>query len=420
MRLQVKVSTLYKLAVYFCIVWDTLLFSMFGLNVGGMRFSIFVAIAALLTLGVFSNYYVLQDIWTSLMWPNRYMAAVIIMLLVHGFYAIIIKGVSFGTFAHNAWYYLIVFFMYPLIYIFTEDGGTEQFWKTINIIMFIWYSWLLVQYFAYNFGGVILAQGGLVSFRGGSIRLSIRAIGHLLIIFNFNRFYNGTDSRNKKISLFMTAYGILIMLLIEQTRGYYIAIFGAIFVLLICNNKNANKIIISTVIIIAIVIFLYQNQTISTFLDTLLGTEGTGESGATGAVRLRGMAEFWNQFIRNPLLGYGFQESGDSVSTVNGIFYFNDDGFLGLIGQIGIWAFIIYGMMVVRFGYIVRKLFISRDYNRGTLLLGLYVYMLLTSISLICFWDSTCLVCPVLWALFEYEYNQHILEHVEQDDIVSV
>ena len=35
----------------------------------------------------------------------------------------------------------------------------------------------------------------------------------------------------------------------------------------------------------------------------------------------------------------GFQETGDFATTASGIFYFNDDGFLGIVGQIGVWAF---------------------------------------------------------------------------------
>ena len=69
------------------------------------------------------------------------------------------------------------------------------------------------------------------------------------------------------------------------------------------------------------------------------------------------MAVFWEAFKRNPLFGLGFQTTGDNAITQSGIFYFNDDGFVGIVGQIGIWAFIIYGMMLLRFTYIVVKLF---------------------------------------------------------------
>jgi O-antigen ligase len=211
----------------------------------------------------------------------------------------------------------------------------------------------------------------------------------------------------------MVLYGLTMMLVVEQTRGYYIAVFGAIAVLIMCYNKKTIKFFVSGLIILIAVSIALKGQLLSSFLDVLFSTAESGETGATGFVRIRGMTAFWNQFINNPLFGYGFQETGDFATTARGIFYFNDNGFLGIVGQIGIWAFIIYGFMVVRFGYIVRRLFKAKDYEHGTLLLGLYIYMLLTSISLICYWDTTCILCPVLWALFEVGYNESLPTYTE-------
>ena len=69
----------------------------------------------------------------------------------------------------------------------------------------------------------------------------------------------------------------------------------------------------------------------------------------------------------------GFQETGDFVNSGLLSYYFNDCGFVGIIGQIGIWAFIIVGIMLFRFGFIVVRM-LKKNSSDGSLLLGLYVF----------------------------------------------
>lgn len=409
--MKIKVNSIFKVVLYFCFIWDTLLLSMFNFQIGGKRYSIMFVIALLLTITVLTNKSKVKLVGQSIKWPKIYFWLVCIMILLHMFYAVILRGVSFGVFAHNAWYYLMCIWVFPIIYILKKDNSAKEFWKIINIIMIVWYSWLLVEYTAYQYAGIVLSPAILESVRGvrirnDTIRLEMKVLAHIAIIYNFDKFYNQTDKKHKMWHLVMALYGIAIMVIVEQTRGYFIAVFGAIAILIMCYNKKTIKFFASGLIILITVCIALRVQILSSFLAVLFSTAESGATGATGLVRVRGMIAFWNQFTNNPLFGYGFQETGDFAITSNGIFYFNDDGFLGIVGQIGIWAFIIYGIMIFRFGYIVKSLFKAKDYRHGTLLFGLYVYMLLTSISLICYWNTTCLLCPILWALFEVSYNE--------------
>ena len=409
--MKIKITSLFKAGLYFCLIWDTLLLSMFNFQMGGKRYSIMFVVALLLTLLLATSENRMRVVGQSIKWPKIYFVLVCIMLLLHMCYAVVFKGVSFGAFAHNAWYYLMCIWAFPIIYILKKDNGTEEFWKRVNIIMFVWYSWLVVEYIAYQRSGIILSRAIMESVRGvnirnDAIRLEMKAVAHITIIYNFDQFYNQSDKRNKIWNLLMVLYGIAVMVVIEQTRGYFIAVFGAVAVLIMCYNKKTIKFFISGLIVLLVVGVMFKTQLISSFLDVLFSTKESGATGATGLVRLRGMTAFWNQFINNPLFGYGFQETGDFATTNGGIFYFNDNGFLGIVGQIGIWAFVIYSVMIFRFGYVVKKMFNSKDYEHGTLLLGLYIYLLLTSISLICYWNTTCFLCPVLWALFEVGYSE--------------
>lgn len=409
--MKIKTSQLYKLIIYFFITWDTILLSVFNFNPGGKRYSVMVlsAIAISLMIFVLKRNKMYMDLFK---WPKVYALLLSCMLLIHYIYDILINKVNINAFMHNACYYAIFFMAFPMILIIEKDE--ENFWKFINILMFIWYTWFLVQYLAYQNGGILLApalkSGELLgnSIRDGSIRLEMKAIAHIAILYNFDQFYNhGKEAgKKRKYNLLMFLYGLFVMVVIEQTRGYFIAIFGAIAVLILCYNRNSKKFCITFCLVIIGIIILLKTNVIGGFLSSVLDSSESYEKGATGLIRLRGMAVFWEAFKRNPLFGLGFQTTGDNAITQSGIFYFNDDGFVGIVGQIGIWAFIIYGMMLLRFTYIVAKLFKIKQYTKGTQLLGFLVYLFLTSISLICYWNTTCMLCPILWAIFEVGYHK--------------
>ena len=404
--MKVKIGNIIKYAVYLILLLDC---NFLMMTVIGRRFQIMVLLSILLlvAIGLVPKYK--ERIACEISGLNKYAVALIIMLAFHFIYAKLHNGTPTSVFLNSSHYYMIFFLAYSLVFVFSYDGGTDKFWKFITVFSFAWYSWLLIQYFAYGITGNIISpylkQAGLLinNFRNGNLRLEIRVIGHLAIIYNFDRFYNQDRNRHKIVSLLMTIYGLIVMFLVEQTRGYQLAVLVAIAVLLACYNRKSKKFLFTFLIVIIAAVIIYRTQIVSSFIASIF--EGDN---ATGYFRINGMQMFWNQFLKNPLWGYGFQPTGDYVYSSLGVRQFNDNGFVGILGQIGIWGFILFGMMVIRFGRIIVKLFKKKDFQRATILLGLYVYMLLTAISLICYWNSTCLLCPILWALFEYEYSQHL------------
>lgn len=244
--MKIKTVSIFKVAFYFCIIWDTLLLSIFNLQVGDKRYSIMVALALAFTALILTNRNRISVMGQSLKWPKKYLFIVCIMLLVHIVYAVVINGVSLGIFAHNAFYYLMCAWAIPLIYIMKKDDGTEKFWNFINIIMFAWYSWLLLEFVAYQFGGIVLSQAILnsesgIRIRNDTIRLEMKALAHVAIIYNFDKFYNQKERKHRAVHLAMALYGISTMLIVEQTRGYYIAVFGALAILIMCYNKKQSN-----------------------------------------------------------------------------------------------------------------------------------------------------------------------------------
>lgn len=369
---------------------------------------VFITFLSLTTIGMFKGSR--SKIKGSLGAIKQFAFVLLLMLLLHGAYATVINKVSPDIFLRNAGYYLIFFLSYSLVYVFESDKGTEKFWNITTVLSVIWFVWLLLQFVAYSKNGTVLSPylHGVgyenIRFRNGNIRIEMRVIAHLTILYHFNKFYNQKENRRRYVNLFICILGCFTMILVEQTRGYYLAVFLSMISILLSGIKNQKKFITSIFLLLIAGIFLYETQIVSTMLDTVFSTDTTNRL-ATGYIRFEGMRIFWQQFLKKPMWGFGFQNTGDYVIVSGWSYYFNDDGIIGIIGQIGIWAIIIYLMMFFRQLYILMTIK-KTNYKsyKFSLLMALFVYFVLTSISLICFWNSTCLLCPILWAVFEFEY----------------
>lgn len=409
MSLKIRMSKVCEIITYIVMILDLNIFMISKVSVANRMLYSIVLSAFVIAInlpkrksGVYLN---------ATKWVRIYCIMVALMLLVHYLHDSRMNGVSNVMFLRNSYYYLICIFAFALIYVIDRNGGTDKLWRNLLFISIVWALVLLLQAFIFNKSGRLLMpylqQRGLYSnnMRNGMFRIEMRSVAHIIIIYCFDQLYNRRPK--KKMALIIgLLLGMFTMFYVEQTRGYYIAIFLSIFSVMLCNSKNRKQFIRTSILVIIGFAVLWRTEAIGKLLQSIFNGS---DSMATGLVRIEGMQMFWQTFLSRPLWGYGFQETGDFVNSGLMAYYFNDSGFVGLIGQIGIWAFIIVGIMVFRLGFIVVRML--RKSREGSLLLGLYVFFISSSTSLICYWNSTCLLCPILWAVFEYTYAVSRLEN---------
>lgn len=410
--MKLRVSNLYKYAIYFIILLDISFFWMMTITTNNRLLFTWSA-SIVLTMLMKKDMVIYETARQGAKNIRIYLYLVLMMIAVQFVYTSIKNQFVTEMFLRSSGMYLVVLFAFPLLCLFAKQGSTEPFMKALNWIMLIWYGALLFQAFMYNVNHTLVLKGlasvGLAGnnvMKDGTIRLEMRSLSHLVIVYNFDKFYNQTESRHKIAHLLMAIIGVSTMFLVEHTRGFYIAIFAAIFALVLCYNKRKTKFLLTGILVLGILIFIAKTGIVEALIYSL--TDPTSGR-ATAGIRLIGMEIFFKNFLINPLTGFGFQPTGDSVFVGASQFYFNDNGFVGIIGQIGIWAFIIYGFMLFRFLYILIQLRKHGVYKIYTKLVGYYVFLLATSLSLICYWNTTCLLCPVLWAIFEFEYSNSII-----------
>lgn len=401
MSLKIRISRVCEIITYLVILLDINIFMISTISLANrMLYSILLS-AFVIAINFQKRKNVVYQ--NATMWIRIYCSIVVLMLFAHYLHDSRSNGVSDAMFLRNSYYYLICIFSFALIYVIDKNGGTDKLWRNLLLISILWTLVLLVQAVVFNTTGSILMpylqQRGLYSnnMRNGMFRNEMRSVAHIMIIYCFDQLYN--QRPRKKVALIVgLLLGLVTMFYVEQTRGYYIAIFLSLFSVMLCNSKKRKQFLKTFILVIIGLAVLWRTDAIGQLLQSIF--DGN-DSMATGLIRVEGMKMFWQAFLNNPLWGYGFQETGDFVNVGALTYYFNDCGFVGIVGQIGIWAFIIVGIMIFRFGYIVIKILKSKS-SEGSLLLGLYVFFIASSISLICFWNSTCLLCPILWAIFEY------------------
>lgn len=403
MSFKIRISKVCEIITYIVLLLDLNLFMFSKVSVANrMLYSVVLSAFA-----VVINFQKRKSIVykSATRWIRIYCITVVLMLLAHYLHDSRVTGVSNTMFLRNAYYYLICIFSFALIYVIDKNGGIEKLWRYFLIISIVWTVVLLSQAFVFNRTGRLvlpyLQQRGLYSnnMRNGMFRIEMRSVAHIMIIYCFDQLYN--QRPKKKMTLIIgLLLGLATMFYVEQTRGYYIAIFLSLFAVMLCRSKNRRQFVRTSVLIIIGFAILWRTEAIGKLLQSIFSGN---DSMATGLVRVEGMQMFWQAFLSKPLWGYGFQETGDFVNSGLLTYYFNDCGFVGIIGQIGIWAFAIVGIMVFRLGFIVVRM-LKKNSSEGSLLLGLYVFLVASSTSLICYWNSTCLLCPILWAIFEYIY----------------
>lgn len=402
---KIRITTLIRIVLYFILFIELRGLAIFKLPwylLGGAKIASVVGV--LLTIYIYSNKLYARKLNAYDGGLKKYALLLLVTLAIHIPYGLIHNGATWSVLQTRVSYLAIFFLAFPIMLIFITDGGIEKFFKFVSIISLIWFIWLIVQGFAYSSTGRIISQYFIaypdeVGIRNNMIRVPMRVLGHVAIIYNFDRFYN-SEEKKRIVNLTIFVLGIIAMVYTEQVRGFQIAMVIAIFVMLAINNRSSLKKLVS-IILIGVFCWIIIG---TGYLDYFISSFDGGETVSVVA-RTAGMQRFWEAFLENPIMGLGLQSTGDSAYLHGVQYYFNDDGFIGLMAMLGVFAILLYGMMIFRFGKILYRTARSHQYEHLTFMTGLYVFLISTSVTLICYWNTTCLYCPLIWAVFEFYYH---------------
>lgn len=302
--------------------------------------------------------------------------------------------------------FLYPIYVIPIIWIFERDGGTKKFLSVINCIAVGWSLLSVIQSAFYAQTGTLLFSfmeyfGSDVNVRNGNLRISSLAFGSIMMLYNFIRFYTRQVKGWKRLLAFLEfALGLYCVIVIQQTRAMILVCFVCLALVLLIYGRTLQKKFVGFFIVLFIGIFLVSTSYVSDFFSTFSSANYEGSSIA----RDYAIGYFWNVFLNNPLVGFGWAFSSSITHGPMGIAYTSDVGIVGMLAEIGLFTIPFYIVPIVRMVMIIKRYGLRRMIHDNSFLIILIVYLLGTTATLIITDRGRCFGFPLIIALFEYFY----------------
>lgn len=341
---------------------------------------------------------------------DKYIVALAVVLIIHGVYGARKYEQSFFDMYIVLIEYILLLLVYPIL--MWLDSDERGFWKFVKfsggLLSFI----IMVQAYFENYFGISVVQTIHGAVRNGRIRIITPAICSILVIYVF---YSILNERKKRIGN-MFLFGVLMITLIwvDQTRMMIVSVMcGLGACVLTRRRKHVLRTLIVYFVFVLIIAIALNTGMIEAFLKSFASNS---KEGLSTSVRFEAIEYFWKFFRNNPLLGMGYirPTTPELISIWSGPFkkfYLNDLGVIGLLCRTGLTSIVIYGVPLVRMFDVGFKNLKFKSI-KGSLLIGLSVYMAVTSISLIYTDQERLLWFGMLIAIFEF-YNLKTIERNE-------
>lgn len=311
--------------------------------------------------------------------------------------------------------FLYAFWAVPIYTLFKIEKNDESIFYLMNVFAVIWYVLLIIQHLVYLSSGVLILNaqdlftGGEVTVRDYGIRISIKAFGAAMILYNFYVFSSGKEKNNlfkRILSLIFFILGMVSLILVTQTRALTFAVLISIGIILLISHKKNTK-IIAVVVVIAVIAILGYLGILNNFFISF-STTSTNSKRLGTSIRIDAIKYYFSCFINNPIFGNGF--AADNYMSIehgtSGQFYYTDVGVFGLLGEVGLFSIVFYIYPVARLIKIAIKVIKFKQGNKFSFYIGLITFLLLTSFSLIVTDKGRVLLFPIIIAYGEFVYEK--------------
>lgn len=314
--------------------------------------------------------------------------------------------------AHSTFLYMT--FCIPLLVIFYNAKKNMKIFDIINIIAVLWYVIIIYQHivyaasgaFVFNIQELILSSSRDVA-RTYGIRISLKSLGNIAILYNFDNFFNNKKRGAGRVFSFIAlVLGLYCLFMIQQTRAMTFTVLCSIAAIMLFGAKRViKKLIVFSVAIIALGTLIYTGV-LSNFFESF-STAATNANREGTTIRISAILYYIECFFKNPILGNGFTNDFYYPQVQHGslmMFYYSDVGIFGLLGEVGLMSIPLYFYplyRIIRNTYKMFRIGKLRDYG---FLAGLTVFLILTSISLVITATNLMIAFPVIYTYSEYVY----------------
>lgn len=311
---------------------------------------------------------------------------------------------------------LYYFWIIPFLAMFDASDQEDTVFKILNVIALVWYLIVIYQHFAYELSGtVVFNMQELISSstrdveRSYGIRISLKSVGNIMILYNFDAFFNKRKKGFKRIQdLIMLLLGVYCLIIIQQTRAMIFVVVCSIAVIAIMGaDKLKSKTTVFALGLIAIGVLFYTGILGNFFESFSLSTSNANRYGTS--IRLGAFAYYVKCFFDNPLLGNGFTSDyfyPNIQHSSSGMFFYSDVGLIGLLGEVGITAIVFYLYPLYRGIKTSFTAITIGERGKYSFMIGLCCYLILSSITLIITATNLMAAFPIIIAYIEKCYEK--------------
>lgn len=335
---------------------------------------------------------------------NTSMKVLILMIFVQACYTMPKYNESIVDIVRATGHLLLLSLSYVLLDIYLFEDDTSGVLNLISKLTFIAVFLYLVNAIINNLTGVLLLSFKVVQIRNGRPRMAMPIMASFMIIYEWFEFLSGDSKKNKH--LIYVLVGLAGLFFFDMTRMLQISIVLSMLVMYFLRKNLTKYQVIFLIVLIAILVIVVNTNYFSGYLDSF---STTGSQGGSTSARLNAI-RYFSKFTRDNLfLGMGmvrpyrtdlYRIYFGPVGTYNCL---DDIGIFGLFYYYGLFGVVLYIMLLLRWGWILAHTKNSKNY---LLLIGLFVFTISTSPSLIITNGQRALLIPIFFSVFEFTYYQ--------------
>lgn len=311
---------------------------------------------------------------------------------------------------------LVIPFAIIILYYIEKYNTFNELLNILNVMYFVWCILIVLQQISYASKGTLIFDfktliGEDIRLREYGLRLSLTSMGNIMLLYNFSKLIGDkTSKKNRLVSSVLTILGIYCVIFVQQTRMFMIADFLAMIVIYFASlgKKPSLKNIVGIFVFFIGLFFFLDSGIVQQLLNSF--TNSNSEQFASTTIRISAISYYLKCFANSPIWGNGFARSEyyyyiEHGFTDGGYYYYSDTGIIGVIANMGLIGLFIYLVPLVRNVKTSIKIMRHKRTIEGNFFLGLVVWLIITSISLIVFAKSSIITFAIVIAIGEHLRN---------------
>lgn len=306
--------------------------------------------------------------------------------------------------------YCLVILAYFIFSYYLKDMKNLMKFKNIIIIMSTIISILyIIQSILYKSNKIFLLID-LNSFRFESLRINQLAEFICLgAILAYSNLINNGEIKKKwrLIGLVAMIVNIYEIIFVAKIRALLLIIIFTFLIMTFIRFRKEKKIIIAIPIVILLLGVFYKSPIFNQYIEL------SSADDYSLYARSYEINYYMRQFYDNPIFGMGFMVSryiGDENYYIArgplGIAHRSDVGIIGFINTFGIVGIIWYIHLLVKCLYYILKLFRKNEINKNIEVLGIFLFVILGSSTLIIMDPYRIIILPIFISIIDSVYNK--------------